>query len=109
MPCPLLDKEYRRFTNLSFAHGVITAEEIAEGHFASGDFWVFSKWRYSFPVFLGHPRWQSPKMVSVEPSLPTVKVKCPNARDSTDDQKFLPWVVLLRQVPRLCPAIPPVA
>ena len=71
----------------SFTHGV---DGIAENRFASSDFWVISKWRYYFLVFLGHSRWRSAKMASVDPTLLTVKVKGPDPRNSTNDQKSLP-------------------
>ena len=39
------------------------------------DAWVFSKWQYLFPVFLGHPRWPF-----VVPSLLTVAFKSSDLR-----------------------------
>lgn len=47
------------------------------------------------------------KMASVELRPLTVKVKSPDPRDSTNDQKSLPRADLLRQIPRLHPASPP--
>ena len=47
------------------------------------------------------------KMASVELRPLTVKVKSPDPRDSTNDQKSLPRADLLRQIPRLHPACPP--
>lgn len=62
---------------------------------------------YLFPVILSHPRWPISKMALVGPSLVTVGVKSSDPRDSANDQKYLPWADLLRQIPRLCPASPP--
>ena len=84
----------------AFTHGV---EGIAENWFASSDLWVIPKWRYFFSVFLGHSRWRSAKMASVDPTLLTVKVKSPDPRNSTNDQKSLPR----EDFPGLPPPPPP--